>query len=393
MNLAAVLLALALAPALLAQGAEQCTSAVISRGQEGRPMLWKNRDTDTLSNKVVFRRDLPHSYLALVDADDDSGRHAWAGLNDAGFAIMNTVAYNLPGSDKEARDGEGAIMGDALRLCRTVADFEAWLEANKGRGLGSQANFGVLDAEGRAFLFEVHNHGFTKIDAALCPDRLQVNTNFARSGKPGKGAGYLRFDRASALVQALGPVTAQGIFAKVARDTGNPLTKQPSAVDLAPLPRAGQGLWVSTRDSINKSYTSASVIIVGRRPGDPGSRATFWILPGEPVTGLAMPLWVEAGRSPEPLWKGAEAPLWAETRRIKEIGRPFPEAERKEYLDLARLLNAEGTGYLPRLLAVEEEIFKAAAAFEARPRTPEELAAFQDAMAAKALGTLKRVGL
>jgi hypothetical protein len=379
------------ATTLLAQGAEQCTSAVVASGQDGRPMLWKNRDTDTLSNKVVFRRDVPHSYLALVDADDDSGRHAWAGLNDAGFAIMNTVAYNLPSGTGEAKDGEGAIMGDALRTCRTVADFEAWLEANTGPGLGSLANFGVIDAEGRAFLFEVHNHGFTKIDAAACPDRLQVNTNYARSGKPGKGAGYLRFDRASALIQAMGPVTARGLFAKVARDTGNPLTKQPSAVDLTPLPRPGEGLWVSTRDSINKSYTSASVVIVGRRPGVPESRATFWILPGEPVTGLAMPLWVEAGRSPEPLWKGQEAPLWAETRRIKEIGRPFPESERKEYLDLSRLLNAGGTGYLQGLMAAEDGIFQATEAFEARPRTRDELGAFQDAMAKQALETLKAV--
>jgi hypothetical protein len=31
-------------------------------------MLWKNRDTDNLSNKVVFVREAPFSYLALVDA-------------------------------------------------------------------------------------------------------------------------------------------------------------------------------------------------------------------------------------------------------------------------------------------------------------------------------------
>jgi hypothetical protein len=352
-------------------------------------MLWKNRDTDTLSNKVVFRRDLPHAYLALADADDASGRHAWAGLNDAGFAIMNSVAYNLPSRSGEARDGEGVIMADALRLCRTVADFEAYLKAGEGPGLGSLANFGVLDADGGAALFEVHNHGFRRLEAAA-EGGILVNTNFARSGEKGKGAGYLRFERASALIQALGrPVDARDLLAQVARDTGNPLTKQATATHLDPAPKGD--LWVSTRDSLNKSYTSACVIIEGRRPGDPASRATFWILPGEPVTGLAMPLWVEAGRVPGALWEGTEAPFWTETFRIKDLARPFPESERKEYLNLGRLANAAGTGYLPRLLATEAEIFQATRAFESAPRTPEELAGFQDRMAAKAMTALTSI--
>ena len=290
-----------LALPLAAQGAEQCTSAVVSAGPEGRPMLWKNRDTDTLSNKVVFRRDLPHSFLALVDKGDEGGRHAWAGLNDAGFAIMNTVAYNLPETAGEAKDGEGAIMADALRLCRSTEDFEAYLRANEGQGLGSLANFGVFDAQGHAFLYEVHNHGFRRFDAASGEGRLLVNTNFARSGAEGKGAGYLRFQRATELIRGLGELTPRALLEKVARDTGNALTGQPSVLTLDPAPKAGRALWVDTRDSINKSYTSATVVLVGRRPGVAGSRATFWILPGEPVTAVALPLWVEAGRAPEAL--------------------------------------------------------------------------------------------
>jgi len=261
--------------------------------------------------------------------------------------------------------------------------------ANQGPWLGSLANYGVMDAEGRAYLYEVHNHGFSKFDASKADGHLLVNTNYARSGRKGKGAGYLRFERASSLIQGLGTITARSLFARVARDTGNPLTGQPSATDMGA--GATRDLWVSTRDSINKSYTSASVIILGRRPGVPGSRATFWVLPGEPVTGVAVPLWVEAGRSPEALWKGTDAPLWAETLRIKEIGRPFPESERKEYLNLARLVNADGAGYLPRLLAAEGDIFTATEAFESSPRKPDELALFQDAMAAKALALLTSI--
>jgi hypothetical protein len=273
-----------------------------------------------------------------------------------------------------------------------VADFEAYLQTCLGPRLGAQTNFGVIDGEGHAFLYEVHNHGFQKFDAAGGEHGLLVNTNYARSGAPGKGAGYLRFERASELIGGLGSVTPQALLAKVARDTGNPLTRQPSVLTLDPLPKAAQELWVATKDSINKSYTAATVVLVGRRPGQVGSHATFWILPGEPVTGVAIPLWVEAGRAPEALWSGEDAPLWLETLRIKKLGRPFADKERHEYLNLSRLANADGTGYLPGLQALEKEIFAATAGFAPETRTPAELGAFQDAMAAKALMGLKAVG-
>jgi hypothetical protein len=117
----------------------------------------------------------------------------------------------------------------------------------------------------------------------------------------------------------------------------------------------------------------------------------MWVLPGEPIMAVALPLWAEAGRSPEPFWKGDEAPLWVETLRVKKIARPFPEAEREEYLNARRLDNRDGTGFLPRLLAAEDDVFARTAAFVKAPRTTEELAAFQDEVAAKALETLRSV--
>ena len=150
---------------------EQCTSAVIqpAGSTTGGPVLWKNRDTDVLSNKVVFVDEQPYDYLCLANFDAPSGRSCWAGLNSEGFAIINTVAYNLPEPGGEMEDLEGLIMADALRSCRTVADFEAYLSANPGRDLGSLANFGVLDAEGgavSAFAVEKGTPGLTVATAS-----------------------------------------------------------------------------------------------------------------------------------------------------------------------------------------------------------------------------------
>jgi hypothetical protein len=374
-------------------GADECTTAIVSprAGEDGRPILWKNRDTDVLSNRVVYVKETPFSYLGLANVESRAGRSVWAGVNSEGFGIMNSVAYNLPKKDGEQADLEGVIMADALRTCRTVADFEAYLRANLGGELGARTNFGVIDASGAAVIFEVHNHGYEKLDAAAAPEGYLVNTNYSRTGKEAKGSGYVRFARATELLKAVpGPVSARDILRRLARDTGNALAPQPAPSDFAALP-GDRDRFVFTRDSINKSYTSAAVVIVGRRPGEPGSRATMWVLPGEPVTAVALPLWVEAGRSPEPLWKGDEAPLWAETMRIKKIARPFPESDREEYLNAVRLDNREGTGFLPRLFAVEDEVFARTAAFLQTPRTPDELAAFQDEMAAKGLEALRSI--
>jgi len=76
-----------------AQGLQECTAAVISPGaaEGGRAMLWKNRDTAELSNRVVFVKEQPYSYLGGVDKDNHSGRSCWAGIKAAGFATHDTT--------------------------------------------------------------------------------------------------------------------------------------------------------------------------------------------------------------------------------------------------------------------------------------------------------------
>jgi len=64
----------------------------------------------------------------------------------------------------------------------------------------------------------------------------------------------------------------------------------------------------------------------------------------------------------------------------------------KEYLDLTKLDNAAGTGWLPTLLATEQDLFKQTADFLEKPAVPSEMAAFQKAAAERVLATLKKYG-
>jgi hypothetical protein len=387
------LLSCALLPSFRA-AAEECSAAVVSAaaGMDGRPILWKNRDTDALRNKLVFVDESPQPYLGICDAGDASGRRVFAGLNAAGFAIMNTVAYNLPLPSGEARDFEGAIMADALRRCRSVEDFAAYLNDNRGPGLGSQANFGVLDATGGAALFEVHNHGFSRLDAQDAAEKYLLVTNFSRSGEADAGRGYVRFERLNALFHADedGKFGVAQVLQNFARDLQNPYLPRLDPASRAQLP-AQTPYYVHTQQTIDRGSTAAAIVIHGVNRGQEPGAATLWVILGEPVCGIAVPLWVEAGTVPAELNAGDTAPINRESMRLKALLRPFKDSERVEYANLARLENGSGSGWLPVLLAKERTIFDRTASFLATQPDPAAKAAFEKQMAAEALQTLQSV--
>ncbi len=377
-----------------AGGGQECTTAIFAVGStaDGRPILWKNRDTDRLSNKVVFVDEKPYGYLGLVNADDADGRMVWAGVNAAGFAVANSVAYNLPQKAGEEADLEGIIMADALRTCQTVTDFERYLSRNLGADLGSRANFLAMDAKGGAAIFETHNHGFKRLDATATPARYLANTNFSRTGTADQGAGYLRFDRETALLEAATPgsFTPAWVLQTAARDLGHALLLHPAREDWKTLP-ADRPVWVHSNYTINRASTASAVVIHGVKPGEDARRTTMWVALGEPVCSIAVPLWVAAGVPPPAAWQGDDAPLAAESLRLKDLLRPLKTRERREYADLTRLDNAAGTGWLPRLLAAEDETMREAAALLAKNPGAAELSAFEQKAADKALAALKAV--
>ena len=98
---------------------------------DGRPLLWKNRDTDYLRNHVAYVKGEKYDFIADVNSDNFPDlKEAWVGTNSAGFALMNTQSYNLV----EVKDGEergaanGRIIYRALEVCATVEDFCHFLD-------------------------------------------------------------------------------------------------------------------------------------------------------------------------------------------------------------------------------------------------------------------------
>lgn len=152
---------------VLTTSADACTTFIISgrHTPDGRPILYKHRDTGTLDNAVAYFSDGKYSYIGIVNSDKEWKDMVWGGYNSAGFAIMNSAAYNNNiGDTSKFIDQEGVLMKIALQRCATLEDFEALL-MELPKPLGVDANFGVIDASGGAAYYETGQYGFKKIDA------------------------------------------------------------------------------------------------------------------------------------------------------------------------------------------------------------------------------------
>jgi hypothetical protein len=88
---------------------------------------------------------------------------------------------------------------------------------------------------------------------------------------------------------------------------------------------------------------------------------------------------------------GKDAPITREATRLKDLLRPLPGSDRHEFVDVTRLDNRSGTGWLPGNMKVEREILSATEKFLAGNPSPAERAAFEKQMAAKALATLQEI--
>jgi len=349
-----------------------CTVAVISgkATPDGRPLLWKNRDSTHPANRVMSFREEGYAFLGLVNSEDAEGKEVWAGVNSEGFCIMNSASYNvnveLKDDEERRKDEEGLFMKQALGECATVEDFERLLAATSGyRGL--DANFGVIDAHGGAAFFEVDNQRHVRYDAGdprVSPEGYIVRTNYSYSGTPHDGAGYIRFDRASKLFHEASSrdgVSSNWLLATASRDMVNGLTQvDPLA---GPLPvYAGDRRFFYMSDSITRNTATATILFQGVKAGDDPAGTIMWTRLGHPLCSVALPLWVLAGDD-MPLVAGSaeeNAPIDRFALYWWERLFPLRGGSRDRYLDLAPVVNRRGDGILPRLVTIEQEILRAA---------------------------------
>jgi hypothetical protein len=343
-----------------------CTSAILSGKitADGRPLLWKHRDTDNENNRMAFFKGTKYDFLALLNSTDEEGT-AWTGSNSAGFSIMNTASYNLKDDDVKEMDREGELMYKALSECKNLAGFETFLD-NYPRPMGVEANFGVVDAEGGAAYYEVNNTRWTKVDAndpKIAPNGYLVYTNFSYTGRFNEGMGYIRYRTAAEILSrqaALGNITPHWIFNHLSRSFYHSLL----GIDLLKeefSPEKASG-WVVDQDFIPRKLTSASIVVQGVKPGEDPGMTILWTVLGYPPVGVAVPLWVKAGvNQPGIMLKNADsnqAQMCDFALALKNQIFSIQRGNGYRYLNFNLIYNHSNTGYMQQLAPVEQAILE-----------------------------------
>lgn len=275
----ALIIIMTIAVAAGAVTAQACTSAIVSaaRSATGRPLLWKHRDTGAAGN-FLERVERPGEigYVALFNDGDSLLREAWMGMNDAGFAIMNTASYNLAPDTARLKDCEGLVMALALSRCASISDFECMLDTMP-KPLGVQANFGAIDALGHGAYYETDDYGYVKYDLADAADGLLVRTNYSVSGDADGGSGYIRYDNACRLIGDA-KVSPQTLIDGLSRSFYHSLLGRDVLADTC--------RYAVDQDFIPRRISTASIVVEGVTPGADVSAMTMWAALGYPPVAI-----------------------------------------------------------------------------------------------------------
>ena len=347
-----------------------CTSAIISAevNPYGRPILWKHRDTSTIDNKVEYVAARPGelSYVALFNAGDKYLKEAWMGMNEAGFAVMNTASYNIKDDKVSAKkmDKEGYVMTKALKTCRTVDDFARLLETLP-RPMGVEANFGVIDATGNGAYFETNNHSYRRFDLKDAENGVIVRTNYSHSGRPDEGFGFVREANACHLLDPYvrtKSVTPEVLTEELSRSFYHDMNKRDYS-------SAGER-WVIDQDFIPRYKSTATIAIEGCRPVSSVSEVTPEMVKREYVmwTGLGYPPCAETRAvtcAPDGVDKdlrgslpNGHSPLADKAKKMRDEVFPIHKGNGDKYIDMEKLFREDGTGYVQKLKLLNVENFK-----------------------------------
>lgn len=313
--------------------AEACTSAIIgaSRSATGHPLLWKNRDTGTEHNFVAKvdpkdAGDIP--YVALFNGGDSLLLDAWIGVNEAGFAIMNTASYNLAPDTAAYKDREGRVMTEALRRCRTVGDFSRLLDSLP-RPLGVQANFGVIDATGAGGYYEADDYGY-EVYMLSDNDDVLLRTNYSYSGDTVSGFGYIRHENERHLLKPYidgDSVSAYALTDLLSRSFYHSLIGRDFA--------DGDEEWVVDQDFIPRHSTSASVVVEGVGRGEDPRLSMMWTAIGYPPCSYVLPVWVDdVPEELQPVGKEWRSPLCDSILMLKHKAFPIARGSGRRYLHM-----------------------------------------------------------
>lgn len=273
---------------MLVSSAWACTSFIISGKStpSGRPMMFKHRDTGELNNRIAHFRGPKYTFIGLVNSPTLDGE-VWAGMNEAGFCIMNTASYNLREDKLKCKmDREGELMYKALGNCATLDDFESWL-ATYPKPWGVEANFGVIDAQGGAAYYEMNNNRWIKYDVNEEVSGYRVVTNFSFAGRKAEYKGWERYLTASAIMRESFTPTHQMTATEAINLFSRQYRHELLGVNYT---NKNAPQYIVDQDYIPRRITSSVVVFEGVSQPQDARQTLMWAVLGYPACAVAIPI-------------------------------------------------------------------------------------------------------
>ncbi len=322
---------------------EGCTIGVVSGRStpDGRPLLWKLRDNGEMpNNDIVFDSSCTYNFIAVVNNGDSA---VWMGVNEKGLAIVNSTAYDLPGTTTGFSNG--SLMYYALGYCKSVEEFENILLKTNQSGRKTRANFGLIDASGAAVIFETSGNNFWKYDAndnSQSAKGYVVRTNFSFAG--GSTAGLDRYKRTVSLVESLlkqNELSHQLIIKNHFRD----FSDERSEEVLLPYKSRWFGIkpfgYINSNYSVCRNITLSASVFHGVLPSEEPITTTMWTALGNPASTVTLPYWA-VGKTPSLTHDVSISPLYKSAEIIKSF--LYDDQSNTNYFDSYKLVDEYGKG-------------------------------------------------
>ncbi len=363
------------------ENAEGCTIGVASGdATDGRPLLWKTRDCTTyVDNKISYGAGENYNFIYVWDVNNGDGL-AWMGMNEKGFAIVNSNAMD----STLLRHGNGSLMFEALGVCDTIGDFVALINSLSLPDHDIHANFGVIDRTGGAAMFEIGDSLYWRCDA----DSFIVRTDFflydTDIDSIPDSDGKKRFIRSMNLIGELcadSSLNYRRILQDHMRDFSYPNSEP---VDV---PYPHQWIidrpfgYIKTKFSICRHISVSATVIRGVKSNELSRSTTMWTMLGQTAASIAVPYW-SVGNPPD----DADS-LFDVAYQIKQCLFDYSDGR---YIDSYKLRNEDGNGLWDQIYPVEEIIFDSTDSCLGNNPSESEMLEFEAEMAEYALSELQQ---
>ena len=284
-----------LAAPIKADTSDGCTIGVASGyiTADGRPIMWKVRDTSDACQQLIYNSGSPYDYIGVCS----EGSVIYMGLNEVGIASGNSLVNPsaLPNTNSST---QRYILRnyDSLDQIRDYFQLKVEPYSNSGRGC-----FPFIDAAGNAIMFELNGPDWWLEYDSMDSDRgtqgllgfvIRANEFHQHSDGTDDTSIGGRYESGTYNISGLTDINELSVKTII---QGNDGTNDFEFV------RYGPGRSLAT---ISRTSTQSVMLVHGVGPDEDPCLVTMWVILGQSNYGITVPVWIRVSDIPQCLSSG-----------------------------------------------------------------------------------------